>query len=109
MDISIREMIKNLQLTGVNCAASVQLNKDIPSDICMKLFDFYENVMEQAFDGLTYLLVRFFSRDDSFYCCVDAVCSFDLTHFATDSILVSVTDENYYTISLKIKGGHDKC
>ena len=105
LNLSLKEMMKNLQLAGVNCASSVQFEKDLPADIVMKLFDFYEYVVENAFDGLTYLLARFFSRDDSFYCCVDAVCSLDLTTLATDTVSVSVTDENYYTLSFKTEGG----
>jgi hypothetical protein len=101
-------MMKNLQIAGVSCASSVQFERDIPSDVVMQLFDFYEYVVENAFDGLTYLLARFFSRDNCFYCCVDAVCSLDLTAFATDTVSVSVTDENYYTFSFKAEGGDDK-
>ena len=108
LNLSIKEMMKNLQIAGVSCAASVQFEKDIPSDVVMQLFDFYEYVVENAFDGLTYLLARFFSRDNSFYCCVDAVCSLDLTALATDTVLVSVTDENYYTLSFKAEGGDGK-
>ena len=108
LNLSIKEMMKNLQIAGVSCAASVQFEKDIPSDVVMQLFDFYEYVVENAFDGLTYLLARFFSRDDSFYCCVDAVCSLDLTALATDTVSVSVTDENYYTLSFKAEGGDGK-
>lgn len=105
LDLSIKEMMKNLQIAGVNCAASVQLEGDIPSDVVMRLFDFYEYVLEKSFDGLTYLLARFFSRDGSFYCCVDAVCSLDLTELATDTVSVSVTNDGYYTLSLKTEGG----
>lgn len=108
LNLSIKEMMKNLQIAGVSCASSVQFERDIPSDVVMQLFDFYEYVVENAFDGLTYLLARFFSRDNSFYCCVDAVCSLDLTAFATDTVSVSVTDENYYTFSFKAEGGDDK-
>jgi hypothetical protein len=108
LSLSIKEMMKNLQIAGVSCAASVQFEKDIPSDVVMQLFDFYEYVVENAFDGLTYLLARFFSRDDSFYCCVDAVCNLDLTVLATETVSVSVTDENYYTLSFKAEGGDGK-
>ena len=108
LNLSIKEMMKNLQIAGVSCASSVQFERDIPSDVVMQLFDFYEYVVENAFDGLTYLLARFFSRDNSFYCCVDAVCSLDLTAFATDTVSVSVTDENYCTFSFKAEGGDDK-
>jgi hypothetical protein len=109
LSLSIREMMKNLQIAGINCASSVQFDQDIPSEAVMKLIDFYEFVVEQAFDGLTYLLARFFSRDGSFYCCVDAMCSFDLTELASDTVSVSVTDENYYTLSFKAEGGAVKC
>ena len=108
LSLSIKDMMKNLQIAGVNCAASVQFERDIPSNVVMQLFDFYEYVAENAFDGLTYLLARFFSRDDSCYCCVDAVCSLDLTALATDTVSVSVTDENYYTLSFKAEGGDGK-
>ena len=105
LSLSIKEMMKNLQVAGVSCAASVQFEKDIPASVVLKLFDFYEYVVENTFDGLTYLLARFFSRDNSFYCCVDAMCSRDLTLLANDIVSVSETDENYYTLSFKVEGG----
>ncbi len=102
--LSIQEMVKNLQLAGIPCASSVQFGKDLPADAAMRLFDFYEYVVENAFDGLRCLLARFFCRDDCFYACVDAVCSLDLTTLGAGSISVSQSDENCYTISLKLKG-----
>lgn len=105
LNLSIQEMMKNLQLAGVNCASSVQFEKDFPTGVAMKLFDFYEYVVENAFDGLGSLLARFFYRDNSYYACIDAVCSFDLTKLQTEQIVVSVADENCYTLSLKVGGG----
>ena len=105
LKLSIEEMAKNLQLAGVRCAASVQLGRDIPSDVVMKLFDFYEYVVESAFDGISCLLARFFCRDNGFYCCVDAVCSMDLTALQTDTVSVSVPDEGTYTLSFRAEGG----
>ena len=103
--LSIQEMMKNLQLAGINCACVVRFDKNIPADIAMKLFDFYEYVVENAFDGLSDLLARFFCRGDYFYACVDAVCSIDLTTLNKDDVLVSVSDENCYTLSFKLKAG----
>ena len=74
----------------------------------MRLFDFYEYVVESAFDGLRSLLARFFYRDNSFYACIDAVCMLDLTTLQTNNISVSKTDENYYTLSFKLEGGVGK-
>lgn len=105
LSLSINEMMNNLKLAGINCAASVQFEKDLPADIAMKLFDFYEYVVENAFDGLSFLLARFFYRDNSFYACIDAVCSLDLASLQTDAISVSVSEENCYTLSLKLRGG----
>ena len=108
LNLSIKEMMKNLQFAGVNCASSVQFEKDLPADVAMKLLDFYEYVVENAFDGLNYLLARFFYRDNSFYACIDAVCSLDLTTLQTEQISVSVSDENCYTLSFKVGGGDSK-
>lgn len=108
LKLSIGEMMKNLQLAGVNCAATVQFDRDLPSDVVMKFLDFYEYVVENAFDNLEYLLARFFSRDNNFYCCVDAVCNHDLRALQTDEVSVSVADENYYTLSFKIGRGSEK-
>lgn len=108
LNLSIEEMMKNLHLAGVNCASSVQFEHDLPADVVMKLFDFYEYVVENAFDGLSSLLARFFYRDNSFYACIDAVCSRDLTALQTETIAVSESDENCYTLSFKVEGGVGK-
>ena len=105
LDLSIKEMMKNLQLAGINCASSVKFDKDIPTDIGMKLFDFYEYVVENAFDGLNSLLARFFYRDSHFYACIDAMCSIDLSMLQSETITVSKSDENCYTLSVKLEGG----
>ena len=105
LSLSINEMMNNLQLAGINCASSVQFDKDIPADIAMQLFDFYEYVVENAFDGLSSLLARFFYRNNSFYACIDAVCSLDMTVLQNDLISVSVSEENCYTLSLNLRGG----
>ena len=105
LNLSLKEMMKNLQLAGVNCASSVQFEKDLPADVAMKLFDFYEYVVENAFDGLGYLLARFFCRDNCYYACIDAVCSLDLTTLQTEEISVSESDENCFTLSFKMEGG----
>ncbi len=103
--LSIKEMMKNLQLAGINCAFSVQFGKDLPADVAMKLFDFYEFVAENAFDGLSDLLARFFCRDNDYYACLDAKCSIDLTKLQTEQIAVSESEENCYTISFRLEGG----
>ncbi len=108
LNLSVNEMMKNLKLAGVRCAASVEFECSVSSDVIMQLFDFYEHVVETAFDGLSYLLARFFSRDGDFYCCVDAVCSIDLTALESETVSVSVTDENYYTLSFKAQGGEGR-
>ena len=106
--LSIEEMMRNLRLAGVDCACMVQFDRDIPTDTVMKLFDFYEYVVEHAFDGLTSLLVRFFLRDGDFYACVDAVCIRDLNYLQSERISVSAEDENCYTLSYRIAGGEAK-
>jgi len=105
LSLSFNEMMKNLQLVGINCACTIQFEKNLSADTAMKLFDFYEYVVENAFDGLSCLLARFFCRNDGFYACVDAACSLDLTMLQTESISVSVSDENCYTLSYKTEGG----
>ena len=71
----------------------------------MKLFDFYEYVIENAFDGLNFLFARFFSRDEKFYACIDAVCSFDLMFLQSENISVDRTDDDCYTLSFSVEGG----
>ena len=108
LNLSIQEMMKNLQLAGIHCAGSVDFEGDLPAEVAMQMFDFYEYVVENAFEGLQSLLARFFYRDSSFYACIDAVCTSDLTVLQTDNIRVSMTDEDYYTLSFKPEGGDGK-
>lgn len=83
----------------------MQFESSIPSGVAMKLFDFYEFVVENTFDGLESLLARFFCRDGSFYACIDVVCTLDLTKLEDDSVSISVSDENCYTLSFCVKEG----
>ena len=105
LSLSLKEMVKNLQLAGVSSAFSVQLEKDLPANLAMRLLDFYEYVVENAFDGLSNLLARFFYRDNCYCACIDAVCEFDLTGLQTEEVSVSISDEGCYTISFRIEGG----
>ena len=105
LNLSLMEMMKNLQLAGVNCASSVQFNRNLPTDVAMQLFDFYEYVVENSLDGLSSLLARFFYRNGCFYACMDAVSSQNLTVLQNDWITVSVTDEHCYTLSFQLEGG----
>ena len=105
LNLSLKEMVKNLQLAGVSSAFSVQLEKDLPANLAMRLLDFYEYVVENAFDGLSNLLARFFYRDNCYCACIDAVCEFDLTGLQTEEVSVSISDEGCYTISFRIEGG----
>ena len=108
LELSIREMMKNMQLAGVNCACTVQLDTALPVDTALRLFDFYEYVVEKAFDGLSFLLARFFRREGSFYVCVDAMCGLDLTKLRSEHVSVSQSEENCYTLSFKVEGGAGK-
>ena len=109
LELSLGEMMKNLKLAGISCACTVQFETNIPSDIAMRLFDFYEYVVENAFDGLSSLLARFFCRDKCYYACVDVICSLDLTKLQHDNITVSISEENCYTISFILKEGDTRC
>lgn len=106
--LSIQEMMKNLQLAGITCAGSVQFHKDLHADSAMKLFDFYEYVIENAFDGLESLLVRFFCRDNRFYACIDTVCRLNLMNLQSESITVDEIDDDCYTLSFYVEGGAGK-
>jgi hypothetical protein len=101
-------MMKNLQLAGITCAGSVQFHKDLHADSAMKLFDFYEYVIENAFDGLESLLVRFFCRDNRFYACIDTVCRLNLMNLQSESITVDEIDDDCYTLSFYVEGGAGK-
>jgi len=107
--LSIGEMMRRMQLAGIRCAASVEFGHDLPADTAMRLFDFYEYVVEQAFDGLDSLLGRFFCRDGHYYACVDAECSLDLTALRSETVAVSRTDDNGYILSFKVEGGRGPC
>jgi hypothetical protein len=105
LELSIREMMKNLQLAGIPCACAVELDRSLPSGVTMQFIDFYEYVVEAAFDGLSSLLARFFCRDGRFYACIDAVCSLDLNALRSERIAVSESEPHCYTLSLTLEGG----
>ncbi len=108
-NLSVCEMTKNLQLTGINSACLVQFGKELPVDIAMQLFDFCQTIVEDAFDGLEQFLVRFFCRENSYYCCVDIISSLDLSYLESEKITVSQFGKHCYTVSLHLEGGEGVC
>ena len=108
LKLSLNEMMKNLQLAGISCASAIGFEEDVPSNIAMQLFDFYEYVVENTFDGLKSLLARFFCRDGSYFACIDVVCSLDLTKLKKENLTISVSEENCYTLSFQVKEGDGK-
>lgn len=107
-ELSIGELVKNLQLAGIRCAGSVQLDRTLPADAAVKLFDFFEYVAENAFDGLSALLARFFCRDGDFYACVDAVSTADLRGLAGEGIVFADSGDGCATLTLCVKGGGEE-
>ena len=108
LKLSLDEMMMNLQLADINCACAIGFHNDVPSSIAMQLFDFYEYIVENTFDGLTSLLARFFYRDGLFFACIDVVCSLDLTKLRKENLTVSVSEKNCYTLSFQVKEGDSK-
>lgn len=102
LELSFQEMIKNLQLVGIQCACLVQIGQELPADAAMKLFDFYEYVVENAWDGLHSLLARCFFREGKYHICIDVVSDRDLQKLQSAGIEVSTSDEGCYTVSCKI-------
>lgn len=106
-ELSIQEMVKNLQLAGVQCACSVQIDRTLPAHAAVSLFDFYEYVTENALMGLSSLLARFFCRNGDFYACIDAACASDLRYLGNESIAVSESEDGCTTLTLCVKGGEE--
>lgn len=105
LEISMDEIMRNLRLAGICCGCTVQLEGQLPAAAVMEMLDFFEYVVESAFDGLESLLVRFFCRGTRLYVCMDAGCALDLSALASDRITVSCTEENGYTLSYSTEGG----
>lgn len=108
LNLSLNEMMKNLQLAGISCACAIGFEDVVPSNVAMQLFDFYEYVVENSFDGLKSLLARFFCRDGSYFACIDVACSLDLTKLEKENLTISISEENCYTLSFQVKEGDGK-
>lgn len=102
--LSVDEMVRNIRLTGIECAVSVQFGREIPYDAAMELLDFCAVVIERAYSGLSCLLGRFFFRDDAYYACLDAVCSRDLAFLAGGRVEISA-EGDCYTLTMRCGGG----
>ena len=79
LELCLEESFDNLKLYGVRCSFYIKTGGDVPADAAMKIYDFFEDVTEKAFEGLRSMMLRIFVKQDRYFCCLDLDSDADLS------------------------------
>ena len=79
LELCLEESFDNLKLYGVRCSFYIKTGGDVPADAAMKIYDFFEDVTEKAFEGLRSMMLRVFVKHEKYICCIDIDSDADLS------------------------------
>ena len=98
--LCFNETINDLKLVGIDSSYYLNIGNNINVDIATSVYDFYETVVEAAFDSLESLLIRVHRNKQMITASIDVICHMDLEALSDSRTNVSFDkDENVYTLT----------
>lgn len=105
-NLSVNEVLKNLQFSEMDCACSIQLESQVKNDIIINMFDYFYYILDKVSLLSERILIRFFRRNHIYYVCVDAISRSNLTNISIQNVDVYSSDDNEYTFVYQCQRGN---
>lgn len=105
-----KETLDNLKLSNIECAYYIHLNTLIYFKSLQKIYDFYENVIENIYDDIKSLLLRIYENGECFVIQMNILGKFDLIDLHEKGIDITLDEDNVYDIRFYVEheGGKDE-
>ncbi len=90
LDLCFEETMKDLRLIGIDCSYSDEFGHLIDSDLALKIYNFFEKVIEECFGILNAVSVNIKSDLNCYYMHVGVECSkkTDMSNLAASDVFV---------------------
>ena len=107
LELCFEETIRNLELNGVYACFSADM-EEISGETAMRIYDFYEAVIEESLDSLSALAAALKQKKDKLVLSISAECEADLTKTAEDYGAEAELDfDGAWMLSFSVEGGEN--
>ena len=105
LELCFEETIRNLELNGIAAGFTASVKK-IPSEMAMRMYDFFEAVIEESLDHLSALSVTLKQENEKLVLSISAECEADLTETAGSYGAEAEQDfDGAWLLSFSVEGG----
>lgn len=105
LELCFEETIRNLELNGIAAGFAASVKK-IPSEMAMRMYDFFEAVIEESLDHLSALSVTLKQENEKLVLSISAECETDLTETAGSYGAEAEQDfDGAWLLSFSVEGG----
>ncbi|MDY3920520.1 MAG: hypothetical protein SOZ59_16250 [Candidatus Limivivens sp.] len=105
LELCFQETIRNLEINGVSACFSSDI-KEISSESAMKIYDFYEAVIEASMDSLSALAAALRQKGEELMLSISAECREDLKETASHYGAEAEQDfDGSWLLSFLVEGG----
>lgn len=109
LELCFRETIKNLEWNHVEAGFSTYVD-EIRSEDAMKIYDFFEAVIEESLEDLSAFMLYLKREDEGIVVSMSVDCKTDLQEIAGRcGAHVEQDFDGTWLLSLTLKGGNDEC
>lgn len=99
------ESIRALKLCGVQSSFYTNSDKAVSSDTALKVYDFFELLIEKSIESLKSVLVRLLKIENALILCVDISCDYDFSYLADDYVKVILDETDFCSLQYRILQG----
>ena len=105
LELCFEETIRNLELNGIAAGFAASVKK-IPSEMAMRMYDFFEAVIEESLDHLSALSVTLKQENEKLVLSISAECEADLTETTGSYGAEAEQDfDGAWLLSFSVEGG----
>lgn len=105
--LCLRESVQNLELLGISCEYTIKLDGSLPAVWIMRIYDLFENIVDEAMEYLGGLWVYVSRRGGIIMARMEAVADTELPLFDTGGVESRREEDGSYVYILRLDEGGD--
>lgn len=105
--LTIGESLDNLEVCGIFCGFRTELTEPVLAYQIIAMYDFFENVVERALDGICSITVFVGKREGSLFLNINTDSAADFSDFVSDNATVERDEDNEWKLTLRMNTGGD--
>lgn len=105
LSLTFGESMNNLEMYGVTCGFASDMTEPVPAVSLIKMYDFFERIMELSLDHMSCLTVYAWKTEDFFYLTLNTDADIDFFLLASGQFTVNRDEDGEWQLVLRLSIG----